>query len=108
MVYFVSSELIFGTFHIVRREKRHTKSPSCLESKFYKLVSDFHSSGMLANREDFHELSSNGISNFFNSSQKKVFFTFDDGYIEHYDYCADVLEDFNSRGLFFPVLSSLE
>ena len=104
----MSSKLIFGTFHFVRGEKRHAKSPSCLESRFYKLVKDFYYAGILATKDDFLELLTNGTGNFFKNPKRKVFFTFDDGYIEHFDFCSEVLEEFNSRGLFFPVVSSLK
>lgn len=107
MVYILSRELVFGTFHFVRGEKRSAHSPSCSESNFFNLVQDFHLKGFLASSEDFDELHCNGTKNLIRGDGKKVFFTFDDGYIEHYDYCSDVLEQFNSRGLFFPVIDSL-
>jgi len=103
----LSRELIFGTFHFVRGENRLAHSPACAESDFFNLVQDFYSKGFLATSEDFDDLHNHGTANLIKGRGKKVFFTFDDGYIEHYDYCADVLEQFNSRGLFFPVVESL-
>lgn len=107
MVHILSCELIFGTFHFVRGEKKPAYSPSCLESNFFNLVKEFDAKGHLASSDDFDELHCNGTKNLIKGGGKKVFFTFDDGYIEHYDYCADVLEQFNSRGLYFPVIESL-
>lgn len=101
------SELIFGTFHFVRGENRRAYSPACSETAFTNLVQDFYSKGILATSEDFDDLHKNGTADLIKGQEKKVFFTFDDGYIEHYDYCANVLEKFNSRGLFFPVVESL-
>jgi len=99
--------LVFGTFHFVRGENRLAQTPACTESAFFDLVEDFYSKGILASSEDFNELRKNGTKNLISKPNKTVFFTFDDGYIEHYDFCADVLEQFNSRGLFFPVVNSL-
>jgi len=103
----MSRELIFGTFHFVRGERRLAYTPACAESTFFDLVKDFYSKGFLATSADFDELHKHGTKNLIHGFGKKVFFTFDDGYIEHYDLCADILEKFDSRGIFFPVVSSL-
>jgi len=60
VVFILSRELVFGTFHFVRGEKRPAHSPSCSESNFFNLVHDFHLKGLLATSEDFDDLHCNG------------------------------------------------
>ena len=96
------SKVIVIMYHFVKsKNDRNFKYFNYLDKdKFYKQIKYLKKNFQIIN--PYHK------EEYFKKNNKKLcWLTFDDGYLDHYNNVIPILDDFNLKGSFFPVIKTL-
>jgi len=96
------SKVIVIMYHFIKsKNDKNAKYFNYLnKDKFYKQIKYL--------RNNFQILNPNHKEEYFKKSCKNLcWLTFDDGYLDHYNNVLPILEEFNLKGSFFPVIKTI-